>query len=102
MPKIDFQILKKYINRANISFQIKQYNELENSKKFDCAILAIPEKAHLECLKFLVKKTTQIICVKPFTNNKNEFREALELSKNQIQKFLLISIKDLTLQILNS
>ena len=80
---------KKYIKGVNIIFQIKEYNELDNSKKFDCAILAIPENEHLECLKFLVKKTTQIICVKPFTNNRDQFREALELSKKSNTKIFI-------------
>ena len=70
-----FEVLKKF------NLKIRQYDELAN-EKFDCAIIAIPEIHHLECLKFLVNKTSKVICVKPFTSNNKEFLEAQKITQN--------------------
>lgn len=73
----------RYKDLTKIQVQIKEYHELKVGQNFDCAIIAIPEKSHLECLNLIIDRTNQIICVKPFTQNKNEFIKALELSKQK-------------------
>ena len=82
--KAQERIIKfKNKNRSmeKIDIYLKSYDELENNLNFDCAILASPEKSHIESLRFLVKITNEIICVKPFTENKSQVFEALELSR---------------------
>ncbi len=69
----------KYKNIEGIDIQIKEYDELDKELKFRCAIVAIPERSHLECIKFLVKRTNDIICVKPFSSNSMEVFEAKNL-----------------------
>ena len=71
----------KYKNFKEIEILIKTYDEIEINKNFDCAIIAIPEIAHLKTLEFLVKITDKILCVKPFTRNKSQFIKATELAK---------------------
>ena len=67
----DFKKIYNYSNHVRV--QIKEYHEINNETFFDCAIIAIPEKSHLNCLKFVSERTSQIICVKPFTENKKEY-----------------------------
>ena len=67
----------------NLNFVIKKYEEINKLTKFDCGIISIPEKSHLDCLKFMVKMTSNIICVKPFTQNKDQYLESLEIAKTE-------------------
>jgi predicted dehydrogenase len=87
------QRFSKFINKFKISknfkVKIKQYDELDEDAKFDCAIIAIPEIYHLECLKYLSKKTNKVICVKPFILNRKELIEAFRISKeNDLKVFI--------------
>ena len=71
----------KYISAKGIDIQIKEYHEINQDLKFKCAIVAIPEKSHLKCIKFIVQRTKDIICVKPFTASQMEVIEAIKICK---------------------
>lgn len=83
------KFFNKYEVCKKFNLKIRCYEELKKELKFDCAIISIPEIYHLECLKFIVNKTSKVICVKPFTINKKELIEALKISKeNNIKVFI--------------
>ena len=75
------KFFKKYKNPIEKKIKIKTYDQLKKSESYDCAIIAIPEEFHLNCLKLITKNTKEIICVKPFTKNKKEVVESYKIAK---------------------
>ena len=74
---------KKIKIEVNLNVVVRKYDDINELKKFDCGIISIPERSHLDCLKFMDKRTNNIICVKPFTLNKDQYFESLEIAKNE-------------------
>jgi len=74
---------KKYPFFSNFKFHIKKYDEVNQNFKFDCGIIAIPEKSHLNCIEFMSNLTKDIICVKPLTENKKQYNKAIKIAKEQ-------------------
>ena len=84
--KIANKRFKSFLENKNfenkISYAVQEYSEIKLHETFNCAIIAIPERSHLSCLKFLLDKTQNMIFVKPFTENLMQAEEALKLAKN--------------------
>ena len=74
---------RNYNCSDKIKVFIKTFDECKLENIFDCSIIAVPEKYHLEILKFVIERSKEIICVKPFTENENQVSEALKLSKDK-------------------
>ena len=78
-----FSFSKIYNFSDKIQIFIKSFDEYKSENIFDCAIIAVPEKYHLEILKFVTERSKEIICVKPFTENENQLFKALKLAKDK-------------------
>ena len=78
-----YDFFNKYKIDLNLNLVVKKYEEISELTKFDCGIISIPERSHLDCLKFMVRMTKNIICVKPFTLNTDQYLESLEIAKTE-------------------
>ena len=75
--------IEKFNLNKKIKFTCKTYDELKKDQVFSCAIVSIPEKYHLECIKYLSSYTKEIICVKPLTESSNQVEELMRFSKKE-------------------
>ena len=89
-----FIFIEKFNLNKKIKFTTKTYDELKKDQIFSCAIVSIPEKYHLECIKYLSSYTKEIICVKPLTESSNQVDELMRFSK-RIFKYLSRLSRDL-------
>ena len=89
-----FKSFSEIYSCANkIKIFVKSIDEFKSENLFDCAIIATPEKYHLEILKFLTERTKEIICVKPFTENENQVFKALKLCSEKKLNIFRVSHK---------
>lgn len=72
------KFINKYNNNENISFEFIHYEDLEKIGFCNCAIVAIPERYHYECIMKIFPYTNNILCVKPCTDNLNDLNMLIE------------------------
>lgn len=66
---------------SKITFKCIKYNELESDELYSCAIVAIPEKYHLETIKYISNFTKEILCVKPCTESNYQVEELITFAE---------------------
>lgn len=75
--------LRKNNLSSQIDFACKNYNEIDPDESYSCGVIAIPEKYHLEAIKFISNFTKEILCVKPCTESYSQVEELIKLSKRK-------------------
>jgi len=67
---------------SRIKIETITYEKIDRELQYDCGIVAVPEKAHVDVISILSKVVSKIICVKPLGSDNSDLEKILKIQEN--------------------
>lgn len=78
------EIQKDNRNKLKINYSnLSKLTNILKSKKFDCAIICVPDHLHYKYIKIILNHNIHVITVKPFVTQSSQAQELIKLAKKK-------------------
>ncbi len=78
------EIQKKNKNKLKINYSnLSKLGNILKKRKFNCAIVCVPDHLHYKYIKILLVNNIHVITVKPFVTHSSQAQELIELAKKR-------------------